>query len=196
MRCQTWFWIKSVLSFRNGSKTQSASISNVLCLLLSWGGECSLGARQCSRRRWWRTWPPPPQSGWQPGRWGMCPAPCLAERQEQNIPRLDISALISSLFHRGFYFSTLPFNLILRSFPSSNAFSVIPSSPPKQGRLLQSFKRSVICHGLRRKQRNNQWDVPRLILFAVHALYYYFKLNTEIMARDKTGRKLKTIQPT
>lgn len=65
--------------------------------LLSWEGGCSLGGLQCIRRRWWRTWPPPPQLGWQLGRQGTCPALCLAGREEKKTASIYMSAFFSSL---------------------------------------------------------------------------------------------------
>lgn len=65
--------------------------------LLSWEGGCSLGGLQCIRRRWWRTWPPPPRLEWQLGRQGTCPALCLAGREEKKTASIYMSAFFSSL---------------------------------------------------------------------------------------------------
>lgn len=80
------YWI----SFRSTFFLQS---SHLLCqgglnmktlALPSSEGECFLAGLRCSRRRWWRTWPRPPRSGWPPGRSGTCLWPCLQETNTDN----------------------------------------------------------------------------------------------------------------
>lgn len=122
MRCKTWLWIKCNLSNRIGSKTAPVLVMCLLGLLLSWGGECSLGGLQCNHRKWWRTWPPPPQLGWQPGRWGTCPALCLAKRQEHKSPCLDICPLLFQTF-----LLFLSFSLIAWLLSKLNSYLFPPS---------------------------------------------------------------------
>ena len=149
------------MSFELPYRKQSTApvlVMCLLCLLLSWGGECSLGGLRCNHRKWWRTWPPPPQLGWQPGRSGTCPAPCLAERQEQPLFRYLSYALLPLCLFFQPLFSPFPHSFCL-VFPSYTG-------------CLHSLKISMICCGLYCTGCRGViiGMSPRLILFVVHLL--------------------------
>lgn len=76
----------------------------------SWGGGCSLSGLRCNRRRWWRTWPPPPQSGWRLGRWEMCPAPNLPGGEETQKGFVVIATSHFLLFVGFFFLKSINFH--------------------------------------------------------------------------------------
>lgn len=120
-----WMWCE--LPYR---KRSTAPVL-VMRLLLSWGGECFLGGLRCNHRKWWRTWPPPPQLGWQPGRSGSCPAPHLAGRQEKltfnrlaySVPTLNASICQTIIYSK--LINSLPLSYFV--FQSSNPTHRLPS---------------------------------------------------------------------